>query len=205
MNHPILLPKERFVRSTWKNGIGYTDQIAIEPESADLRSGNYLWRISSASIEHASPFSVFPDHDRALVILAGKGIRLIHEDDGFVDEVELPRLEPYEFPGDIKSRCELMDGGVKDISIFFRKGMSASVEIIRVDENSVWNWEPSAAWNFLFAVSGSFEVCTSTDVTETLPEGSAFRVDGPEGEESFTFPVVPHGSNAVLIRMGIWR
>jgi environmental stress-induced protein Ves len=203
---PIHLPKSSFARSLWKNGLGHTDQIAIEPPGADLRSGNYLWRISSAWITNASDFSLFPDHDRALVILSGAGVRLTHEDEGFVDTNELPPLEPYEFPGDIRSRCELLDGPVRDLSVFFRKGIvSATAEVVHVDGESVWNWDPSATWNFVFAVRGNFEVCTAEGVTETLGEGDAFRADGTEGEDASSYPIVPHSGDSVLIVVRLWR
>lgn len=209
MNQPILLPKSAFTRSLWKNGLGHTDQIAIEPPSADLKKGDYLWRISSATIAQASPFSVFPDHDRALVILNGTGLKLVHTDEGFEEAVELPPLEPYEFPGDIQSRCELLDGPVRDLSVFFRKGMvSTSIEVIRIPEETAWDWIPEARWNFLFSVRGNFEVCTEGDQTETLLEGDGFQnSNSPEtatAEAHATYPVVPHGSDSVLIHISIW-
>jgi len=202
VTRPLLLPKETFVRSLWKNGLGHTDQIAIEPPSSDLRSGNYLWRISSASITQASAFSIFPNHDRALVLLSGSGLKLIHTDEGFEESVELPPLEPYEFPGDIQSRCELVDGPVQDLSIFFQKGLvSTEIEVIPVALDSVWNWNPTATWNFLFAARGNFEVCTEEASTETFSMGSAFRAE--TSEESY--PVVPHGAESVLISIRLWK
>jgi environmental stress-induced protein Ves len=201
VNQPTLLPKSAFTRSLWKNGLGHTDQIAIEPETADLKTGNYLWRISSASIAQSSAFSIFPDHDRALVLLSGPGLKLVHTDDGFEESLELPPLEPYEFPGDIQSRCELLGGPIQDLSVFFRKGMiNAQVEVVRIESESVWNWTPNASWNFIFAVRGHFEVCIKEGSTETLTPGDAFRSE--RSDESY--PVVPHGGQSVLITIGLW-
>jgi len=209
---PTLIPKSAFIRALWKNGLGYTDQIAIEPPTADLRLANYLWRISSASITNASTFSVFPDHDRVLVILSDTGVRIIHTDDGFEDAQEVPPLEPYEFPGDIQSRCELLDGPVKDFSVFFRKGeINATVEVIPLNEETVWKWEPTAHWNFIFSARGNFEVCTEDGVTQTLVEGDAFRLDSASNdfsdgiEENLFYPVVSHGNHSSLISIRLWR
>jgi environmental stress-induced protein Ves len=200
VNRPTLIPKESYIRSLWKNGLGHTDQIAIEPAGSDLRTGNYLWRMSSAAITSASAFSLFPDHDRALIILSGAGVRLVHEVDGFEDENELPPLEPYEFPGDIASRCELLDGPVQDLSIFFRKGVvGASIEVVRFGEDTVWNWEPHASWDFIVAVQGAFEVAVAEESVETLAAGSAYRFDGGKGSDSSSFPVVAHAPGSVLI------
>ncbi|RYZ62872.1 MAG: HutD family protein, partial [Proteobacteria bacterium] len=116
MSGTELLTPDRYSRAKWKNGLGHTDQIAIYPENADLRKSDFLWRISTARIENSSDFSIFPDHDRNLIVLEGQGMRLTHtfpESDS-ADTVELPKLEPYEFPGDVPSRCELMGGPIQD-------------------------------------------------------------------------------------------
>lgn len=63
-----ILKKSGFQRSVWKNGLGFTDQIAIYPHEAELKRGEFLWRISSARIERDSPFSAFPEHDRILLV-----------------------------------------------------------------------------------------------------------------------------------------
>ncbi|NBS41943.1 hypothetical protein EBS80_04795 [bacterium] len=56
----------------------FTDEIAIYPEGASLAKGDFKWRLSSARIESASSFSMFPMHDRVLVVLKGHGIRMAH-------------------------------------------------------------------------------------------------------------------------------
>src|SRR4051794_12660438 len=103
MSSSRIIQKENYKRSTWKNGLGFTDEIAIYPPDSNLVQGNFLWRLSSARIEKASPFSAFPNHDRILLVLKGAGLKLIHTfEEGSEDEViEVPKLEPYEFPGDV--------------------------------------------------------------------------------------------------------
>src|SRR5207253_2061990 len=75
MPDPFLVRRDSYPRSLWRNGLGHTDQIAIEPPTAKLAAGDYLWRISTAQIARGSEFSLFPEHDRILVILAGAGVR----------------------------------------------------------------------------------------------------------------------------------
>src|ERR1700745_1262965 len=98
-----LLPKTNYKRSTWKNGLGFTDEIAIYPPQASLVKGDFLWRVSSEEIGKPSPFSTFPPHDRILLVLKGAGIRIFHtiEEGSDEDVSEIPPLELYEFPGDV--------------------------------------------------------------------------------------------------------
>lgn len=197
------LPKGSFARSLWRNGLGHTDQIAIEPAGADLRAGNYLWRVSTAAITQASDFSVFPEHDRALMILSGQGVRLTHESDDFSDTVELPPLEPYEFPGDIRSRCELLGGPVQDLSVFFRKGeLNATLEVVRLEPDAPWEWTPGAAWNFLFAVQGSFTIGEGTRGLGEFQAGDAFRAES-SGETSYS--VLAWAPQSVFVSIALWR
>jgi environmental stress-induced protein Ves len=172
----MIIPKQNFKRSTWKNGLGFTDEIAIHPSGASLAKGDFLWRISSARIENASSFSVFPHHERSLVVLKGRGIRLFHryEEGEPEDQVELPVLEPYEFPGDIPSRCELIDGPIVDFSVFTRSGeVNARVEIRELSPDEEWVWEAQGRWNFVFALENEFESGEGT-----VQEGDAFQA-GP--------------------------
>lgn len=185
-----IISKKEYKRATWKNGLGYTDEIAIHPEGAELRQGNFLWRLSSARIEKASPFSAFPEHDRTLVILKGEGVRLAHRfEEGEVEEsAEISPFEPYEFPGDVPSRCELVGGPVTDMSVFVRKAeVEAVTEVVELQQNELFEWNPAGRWNFAIAAEGDFEVCRSAAAdARSLTEGDSFRIDLdaplPEGE-----------------------
>jgi environmental stress-induced protein Ves len=172
MSKLSILPQSSYHRATWKNGRGYTDEIAIHPKDAELKRGNFKWRISSARIEQNSIFSTFPDHDRVLVILKGEGIRLFHRfDDEYPEELtELPQFEPYEFPGDIQSRCELISGPVQDLSVFIRKGEAqALVNVIELQADQPYPWTPSGQSGFAYIVSGGIS-CESGEaaVGDTL-------------------------------------
>lgn len=188
-----LISTDRYQRAQWKNGLGHTDQIAIHPANADLRKGDFLWRISTARIENASDFSLFPDHDRNLIILEGAGVRLTHtfpEADAS-DTVELPRLEPYEFPGDVPSRCELIRGPVNDFSVFVRKGEAfAQIEIQTASGDQEIEWTPEGQWNFIYVVEGALLVdSTRVNAGETLRmnSGSESWVGLKAAESSATF------------------
>jgi len=172
----MILKQTDYKRSIWKNGLGHTDEIAIFPPGSSLAKGDFLWRLSSARIEKASPFSMFPAHERVLVVLKGDGIRMAHTfEEGEPEDVnDVPALYPYEFPGDIKSRCELMGGPITDFSVFTRTGevgVNASVEKIAADEE--FNWQAEGKWNFVFVIEGSIETSDGT-----VNEGDCFST-GP--------------------------
>lgn len=171
-----LLRTSDYRRSPWKNGLGWTDQIAISPESADLKRGNFDWRVSTAHVAQSADFSPFPDHDRVLVIIDGAGVRLSHRFDeaSEPETVDLPPEEPYEFPGDVPTRCELVDGPIRDFSVFVRKGVvTAMVEnVVLEDETTLYEWEPQSSSGFVFVVSGSVKARETT-----VGAGEALRVD----------------------------
>ena len=185
-----VLEKKSYQRSVWKNGLGFTDQIAIQPPGADLKRADFLWRLSSARIERDSPFSLFPEHDRILLILEGAGVRISHQyspdEEGELADV-LP-LEPYEFPGDVPTQCSLLKGPVVDLSLFLRKGvMDSAVEVREVPPGEVEIWSPMGSWNFALVAQGVFEIsgAGATTSPRRLAMGDTARVDFHSPETSF--------------------
>ena len=170
-----------YKRSVWKNGLGHTDEIAIYPEGSELKTGNFLWRLSSARIEKASPFSTFPRHDRTLVVLEGAGLHLSHQFEGEEDSIRLLPLTPYEFPGDVPSHCELVDGHIRDLSVFVRKAEAESVT--EVVSSNDYAWMPAGRWNFAYALD-DFRVVVNSETIQ-LSRGETLRVDltAPLSEE----------------------
>jgi environmental stress-induced protein Ves len=183
-----IIQKSRYKRASWKNGLGFTDEIAIHPEGASLAKGDFEWRLSSARIESASPFSMFPAHDRVLVVLKGNGIRMAHAfEEGEPEEItEVMPLEPYEFPGDIKSRCELVRGPIKDFSVFTATGrVGAQVTLQELAPDEEFFWRAEGKWSFAFAIDHSVDTeagvlsegdtlsCGAGEVRLTAGEGGA--------------------------------
>ncbi|MBI3558729.1 MAG: HutD family protein, partial [Deltaproteobacteria bacterium] len=76
----------------WKNGRGTTRQIAIFPEDAAFPGDEFLWRVSSAKVTEAGPFSAFPGCDRFLAVWQGAGLLLGTQ--------SLEPLVPQKFSGD---------------------------------------------------------------------------------------------------------
>jgi HutD len=110
-------------RVPWKNGLGSTLELHVEG-AAD----NWDWRLSVASVDASGPFSQFVDVDRSLTVIFGAGV--------MVDVAGQPQrcgmFESVEFPGDVVTRAELLDGPIRDLNVMTRRDRAvASVRIIR--------------------------------------------------------------------------
>jgi environmental stress-induced protein Ves len=196
-----LLEERDFRRTPWKNGLGFTDQIAIHPETADLRRGDFDWRVSTASIAQSSDFSPFPEHDRVLVVLQGAGLRLTHQFDPESDAevVELRTSEIHEFPGDIPSRCELLSGPIRDFSVFLRQGVvSGFVDWVEFGEDGTSEWQPEGETCFLHVLEGTLQSRAGA-----VSAGQVLRVDFPSDVSPEIVPL--QSSGARILRVQIRR
>jgi environmental stress-induced protein Ves len=99
-----VVPANEYRRERWRNGAGWTREIAAEPGDG----GEWVWRLSIAEIEQDAPFSRFPGVDREIVLLSGNGVRL-RFDDGSVHPLEPPHGR-LRFSGEAGVQGELIDG-----------------------------------------------------------------------------------------------
>jgi len=115
-------------RVPWKNGRGFTDQLALWPPAASFEQGDFDWRISKATVEQDGPFSAFPGFERVLVVTEGAGLVLDHG--ALAPRAKLERLVPYRFSGDWPTSATLVDGRVADFNVLCRRGrVRAQVEV----------------------------------------------------------------------------
>ena len=101
----------------WKNGLGRTREIAVQPPGAG--SDDFRWRISIAEVDSAAPFSCFPGIDRHIVLLAGAGFT-ITLDDSHTHALTTP-FAPYAFAGEAKVEVALVDGATRDFNLMVRR------------------------------------------------------------------------------------
>jgi len=108
-----VIPANEYRRERWRNGLGWTRQIA-----ASHAGEAWDWRLSIAEIERDAAFSVFPGVQRELVLLHGNGLRLCFEDG---ETVTLsPPHERHRFSGERSLRGELVDGVTHDFNLMWR-------------------------------------------------------------------------------------
>jgi environmental stress-induced protein Ves len=111
-----LLPEHGYRRVRWKNGLGWTTEIAVEPPE-----GEWNWRISIATVDADSEFSRFPGVDRSLLVLEGAGMVLDVEGQGtFTLLAEGP---PLSFSGDVATSSRLLAGPTRDFNVMTRRGV----------------------------------------------------------------------------------
>lgn len=119
----VVIPANEYRRERWKNGLGWTREIARHAASGTAH-GAWDWRLSIAEIEQDAAFSPFPGVDRVLVLLSGNGLRLRFAD-GAVREL-LPPFASARFPGEAALSGELIDGRTTDFNLMWRRDAIAA-------------------------------------------------------------------------------
>ena len=134
---------DNYIVSQWSGGT--TTQVAIAPEGAVYADRDFLWRISSASVDlDESDFTALPDYHRWISTLKG-GMTLSHEGG------EKIVLAPYE--------CHQFDGGVDthswgrctDFNLMLRKGKCQGVVrslMLKAGEQAVVSFESAPSEQF---------------------------------------------------------
>lgn len=111
------LHEANYRRMLWKNGGGETIEMMVSPAGASFDT--FDWRVSMAYVDEPGPFSLFRDIDRTLSVIAGNGLSLRLQD-GKLISIDR-RSEPFEFSGDLKVDCTLIDGPIYDLNIMTRR------------------------------------------------------------------------------------
>lgn len=106
----------------WKNGLGITRELAVEPAGASM--DDFAWRVSIADVDTASPFSTFPGIDRTIVLVEGAGFTMVL--DGEREHALTTPCEPFAFPGEAKVDVRLAGGATRDFNLMVRRGVGAA-------------------------------------------------------------------------------
>ena len=183
MSHQ-LLPASARLAQPWKNGGVVTREIAAHPPGADLAS--FDWRISTATVATAGPFSQFPGVDRVLLVLEGAlALRI----DGGPTQVLGPEDAPLHFSGDLPVDADLASGPVTDLNIMVRRGAWAA-EVQRI----------AVAAPISLAAVGAAQVAVALGalLVEGAPTGFA---DAVRFEEPLSVAPASGPTELILIRL----
>jgi environmental stress-induced protein Ves len=149
-----ILPASTQRRMRWKNGLGFTTELARRPAEGEIE-----WRVSIAEIEVDAPFSEFPGLDRSLLVLEGAGVRLCVDERESVRRVGDPALS---FPGEASVRCALLAGSTRDFNVMTRRGVFDH-RLERVDADGVLERAaaPARTW-VVHVLAGTLELAAGT-------------------------------------------
>jgi environmental stress-induced protein Ves len=111
----LLLARDR-VPQPWRNGGGWTTEVLGEPRNPTM--DNFAWRISIATIEGDSDFSVFPGIDRHLMPLSPAGLTL--EFDAVREQVG--QFSSHGFAGEVSVRATGVTETSLDLNLMIRRG-----------------------------------------------------------------------------------
>jgi uncharacterized protein len=158
------LSSAEYRQMLWKNGAGYTVELA---RSAGESLDTFDWRISMADVKSAGDFSRFNGMQRILTVLEGQGIELDIDD----KHESLTTLQSVQFSGDRATRCELIDGSIRDFNLIYDpKQFHARLQ---------WYFEPTKTEIFSSA-DLIFIFNQSTEPLEIEIDGQVFQLQHQE-------------------------
>lgn len=165
--HLKILKRANYRRMAWKNGLGATEEIAVDPPEIPFTEGKFRWRLSAATVESEGPFSEFPGCDRWLTVWEGLGITLNGD--------YLPRGDVRRFAGEIPMVGVPQGGAITDLGLIFRRELVAEAHM----ETLIWKQGEAGLPTmlgtcFLFCAAGRIESAAGC-----LEEGDCLRLENP--------------------------
>ncbi|WP_410567608.1 HutD family protein [Acinetobacter sp. H1(2024)] len=106
-----LIRADQYTKMLWKNGAGFTLEIARSQGEADFE-----WRISMADVSTSGPFSLFPNKQRIISVLDGQGM-VLHVDD--LPAKTLHQGDIFAFHGESQVQSELVNGAIRDLNLIY--------------------------------------------------------------------------------------
>lgn len=144
-----VLKADQYTKMLWKNGAGYTLEIA-----RSLGDLDFDWRISMADVTTSGPFSTFPNKQRIITVLDGKGIEL-HVADLPARSLKLGNI--FAFHGESQVHSELVDGAIRDLNLIYDPA-KFHARFQRVDGTEAQTFLSSADLIFIFNSGSDTEV-----------------------------------------------
>ncbi|HMM58482.1 MAG TPA: HutD family protein [Rudaea sp.] len=174
-------------RMRWKNGGGWTTELAAFPADAQT----FDWRVSIAEIESDGAFSPFPGCDRHIALLEGIGMELRFAGG---ESVRLDRrLRFVPFAGETETFGKLISGPVRDFNVITRRD-ACHAEVLHRPLVGPMVFLPDAATWFVFLASGSASVKSGSAAQSIEAGESVLLQPDPAGDR-----VVVDGGGEVII------
>ncbi len=124
----VVLRSAEHRRMRWKNGLGWTSELAREPAG---EAEEFAWRVSVAEVDADCEFSAFPGVDRSIAVLTGAGMELRVGAELVTLRAGGPALG---FAGEAGVVCRLLAGPTRDFNVMTRRGVyTHTLERLRLD------------------------------------------------------------------------
>jgi environmental stress-induced protein Ves len=167
----IHLKPDNYVVSTWSGGT--TTQIGIAPQGAVYADRDFMWRISSATVDlEVSDFTPLPDYDRLISTLEGE-IDVTHNGG---ESIHLAPYCVHSFDGGWETRSA---GKCRDFNLMTRKGVcTGRMEAVMGPASVTVGGKPH---DTAILYCGVGEVCVQAEgQAVTLKQGEALLLESAE-------------------------
>lgn len=182
----VIEPKY-FKTIPWKNGLGETTELAInDGSSIDC----FDWRLSIASVTNNGVFSDFTGYHRNLILIAGQGLTLKH-DNGTCDKL-VKLLDMASFDGACETFGELTTGDIKDFNIITNKQKIAPQVNCYVEATSISVKLAPSALYFAYSLTGEINAVLNSQEKIIVPQGHLLKISPFEDAAN------KHANNATL-------
>ncbi len=119
----------------WKNGLGTTKELYKNHLNQKNKKFDYDFRLSIATLSTPTPFSLFPEYKRIILLQEGHGFILRKNLVSSSQNIIIDNFHLYhEFSGTEKIDVELIDGPCLDFNIFWNP-QALNVKIATQIEN----------------------------------------------------------------------
>jgi environmental stress-induced protein Ves len=189
-----VLRRADYRRMRWKNGGGWTTELAAFPESGAEAAAPFDWRVSIAEIESDGAFSAFPGCDRHIALLEGVGMELRFED---AETVRLDRrLQFLPFAGEAPVFGKLLSGPVRDFNVMTRRD-ACRAEVLHRPLVGPMVFFPDAATWFVHLASGTATVKEAGNATPVEAGESILLLPTQDGDRV----IIDGGGEVVLVKL----
>ena len=183
-------------RMRWKNGLGWTTELALRPAGSALDDASFDWRLSLAEVDADCEFSRFPGYDRTIMLLSGDGMELRF---GGADAALLQsRGQARDFAGESGAQCRLLRGPCRDFNVMVRRGrFERRVSFRPLVGPMVFFAEPDVTWAIHLA-SGQAKVQNAPERVP-LEAGDTLLLE-PDADTAQRC-VISGGGEVILVRL----
>lgn len=194
MNMTLLRPED-YITTAWSGGT--TTQLAIDPHGAVYAERDFLWRLSSATVDlEESDFTALPDYKRWISTLRGD-MTLTHNGGG---PLTLHPYDVHEFEGGDNTHSW---GRCKDFNLMLRKGKAdGSIRAIRVSGGAFSFRTPTQAHSMtlLYCAEGNAAVRCGGKMLG-VAAGESVLIEGSDGGVA----TVESAGSAVFMAATAWE